>query len=88
MTNKFELRATPEMIKVMLHVMRAKEAERIVEILKNIIKVVNDEGTTQTKYFFYGLVIETLESTGALRNYEELTQQIMEVENGEEPTFN
>lgn len=88
MTDKFELRATPKMIKVMLRVMRDKEAERIVEILKNIIKVVNDENTTQAKYFFYGLVIETLESTGALRNYEELTQRIMEVENGEEPTFN
>lgn len=88
MTDKFELRATPEMMKVMLRVMKAKEAERIVEILKNIIKVVNDENTTQAKEFFYGLVIEILESSNALKNYEELTRQIEEVESGNEPTFN
>ncbi len=73
MTNKIEYKTNAEMVKIMLHLMRAKEADVIVDAFatyNELLKPINDQVMT------------------AKRNYDELTRQIEEIESGEGTTFN
>lgn len=43
MTNKIEYKTTAEMMKIMLHLMRAKEADVIVDAYNELMKPINDQ---------------------------------------------
>lgn len=87
MDDKIELRATPEIMKAILHILKADAAEQIVKILKAVLEIANED-ETKDKSAFYKLVIRLLESTNVLKNYDELTEQIKEIEDGNDATFN
>ncbi len=87
MDDKVELRATPEIMKAILQILKADAAEQIVIMLKAVLEIANED-ETKDKSAFYKLVIRLLESTNVLKNYDGLVKQIKEIEDDNDATFN